>query len=374
MKKILLMLLALCTGTVFAVTSANKIYEDKVQSVLFIETQSGAGSGIILQEDGTFVTCFHVISDADFINAKTKDGKIYKVNGYKYLNPADDIAILTISSKNKLVPITINNKAKIGDIIYTIANPKKLQFVFSDGMINQLSKEKIQFSAPTSPGSSGGALLNEAGELIGMITSQYNLSMAQNINFAVPTSYFVPYVDKKKKSNTKNLNWTDFVVSTLKEKDLSAFMDYAMTTENRTMMYKFMKGLLSDEEVESNDYSLYGSIAMLAYMDTSGSDNVLLNDALKWFALSINSNKNIELSSYGLILGSMLSGNVDNFDIYYDYLKKYSKSRKVLDKQLNSLFKCDTKDSDCIDKYLYDMGGYLNYLAKNIYRSKKTNG
>ena len=198
--------------------------------------------------------------------------------------------------------------------------------------------------------------------------------MAQNINFAVPTSYFVPYVDKKKKSNTKNLNWTDFVVSTLKEKDLSAFMDYAMTTENRTMMYKFMKGLLSDEEVESDDYSLYGSIAMLAYMDTSGSDNVLLNDALKWFALSINSNKNIELSSYGLILGSMLSGNVDNFDIYYDYLKKYSKSRKVLDKQLNSLFKCDTKDSDCIDKYLYDMGGYLNYLAKNIYRSKKTNG
>ncbi len=374
MKKILLMLLALCTGTVFAVTSANKIYEDKVQSVLFIETQSGAGSGIILQEDGTFVTCFHVISDADFINAKTKDGKIYKVNGYKYLNPADDIAILTISSKNKFVPITINNKAKIGDIIYTIANPKKLHFVFSDGMINQLSKEKIQFSAPTSPGSSGGALLNEAGELIGMITSQYNLSMAQNINFAVPTSYFVPYVDKKKKSNTKNLNWTDFVVSTLKEKDLSAFMDYAMTTENRTMMYKFMKGLLSDEEVESDDYSLYGSIAMLAYMDTSGSDNVLLNDALKWFALSINSNKNIELSSYGLILGSMLSGNVDNFDIYYDYLKKYSKSRKVLDKQLNSLFKCDTKDSDCIDKYLYDMGGYLNYLAKNIYRSKKTNG
>lgn len=374
MKKILLMLLALCTGTVFAVTSANQIYEDKVQSVLFIETQSGAGSGIILQEDGTFVTCFHVISDADFINAKTKDGKIYKVNGYKYLNPADDIAILTISSKNKFVPITINNKAKIGDIIYTIANPKKLQFVFSDGMINQLSKEKIQFSAPTSPGSSGGALLNEAGELIGMITSQYNLSMAQNINFAVPTSYFVPYVDKKKKSNTKNLNWTDFVVSTLKEKDLSAFMDYAMTTENRTMMYKFMKGLLSDEEVESNDYSLYGSIAMLAYMDTSGSDNVLLNDALKWFALSINSNKNLELSSYGLILGSMLSGNVDNFDIYYDYLKKYSKSRKVLDRQLNSLLKCDTKDSDCIDKYLYDMGGYLNYLAKNIYRSKKTNG
>ncbi len=374
MKKILLMLLALCTGTVFAVTSAHKIYEDKVQSVLFIETQSGAGSGIILQEDGTFVTCFHVISDADFINAKTKDGKIYKVNGYKYLNPADDIAILTISSKNKFIPITINNKAKIGDIIYTIANPKKLQFVFSDGMINQLSKEKIQFSAPTSPGSSGGALLNEAGELIGMITSQYNLSMAQNINFAVPTSYFVPYVDKKKKSNTKNLNWTDFVVSTLKEKDLSAFMDYAMTTENRTMMYKLMKGLLSDEEVESDDYSLYGSIAMLAYIDTAGSDNVLLNDALKWFALSINSNKNIELSSYGLILGSMLGGNVDNFDIYYDYLKKYSKSRKVLDRQLNSLFKCDTKDSDCIDKYLYDMGGYLNYLAKNIYRSKKTNG
>lgn len=369
MKKILIILGILCISTAFAAIPANKIYEQKVNSVLFIETQNGTGSGIILKEDGTFVTCFHVIDNADFINAKTKDGKTYKVNGYKYLNPNTDVAILTISSKNKFIPITMNDKINIGDVIYTIANPKKLQFVFSDGMINQFSKEKIQFSAPTSPGSSGGALLNENGELIGMITSQYNPSKAQNINFALPNSYFAPYIDKKKKSNTKNMNWTDFVVSTLKENDLKEFMNYAAATENRTMIYKYMKGLVKTEDMDSDDYALYGSLAVLSYIDNSGSDKSLIDDAQKWFALSINSNKNIELSSYGLFLTSFLKMSVDNYDIYYNYLKKYPRTKKVLNRQIDELLKCNENDYDCINNSFYDMGRYLNYLAKNIYKS-----
>ena len=72
-------MLVFCASAVFAFAPANKLYEEKVQSVLFIETQSGTGSGIILKDDGTFVTCFHVISNADYINAKTKDGKTFKV-------------------------------------------------------------------------------------------------------------------------------------------------------------------------------------------------------------------------------------------------------------------------------------------------------
>ncbi len=369
MKKILITLGILCVGTAFAAMPANKLYEEKVNSVLFIETQSGTGSGIVLKEDGTFVTCFHVIDNADYINAKTKDGKTYKVNGYKYLNPKNDVAILTITSKNKFTPITLNDKINIGDIIYTIANPKKLQFVFSDGMINQFSKEKIQFSAPTSPGSSGGALLNENGELIGMITSQYNPSKAQNINFALPNSYFAPYMDKKKKSNSKNMNWTEFVVSTLKEKDLAEFINYAMATDNRTMVYKYMKGLT--EEIESDDYALYGSMAILSFMENAGEKN-LIDDAMKWFALSINSNKNIELSAYGLFLGSFLSMNVDNYDIYYDYIKKYPRTKKVLNKQIDELLKCNKNDYDCIDNTFYNMSNYLNFLAKDVYKSNGT--
>lgn len=356
-------MLVFCASAVFAIVPANKLYEEKVQSVLFLETQSGTGSGIVLKEDGTFVTCFHVISNADYINAKTKDGKTYKVNGYKYLNPQNDIAILTVNSKTKFKPITLNSNVKIGDIVYTIANPRRLQFVFSDGMINQFSKEKIQFSAPTSPGSSGGALLNEAGELVGMITSQYNPSVAQNINFAVPNSYFAPYVDKKKKTNSKGLNWSEFVASSLNKKELTEFIDYASANKDYSMFYKYIRG--KDEEVMSDSYALYGAFAILAYMDNNGTGEHLLNDASKWFALSILSNKNIEVSAYGLMYSMLLNGEFKDFDIYYSYLDKYPKTKRLLYKQIFSIYNCN--DTKCVDENLYDMNKYLSSLVRQIY-------
>lgn len=356
-------MLVFCASAVFAFAPANKLYEEKVQSVLFIETQSGTGSGIILKDDGTFVTCFHVISNADYINAKTKDGKTFKVTGYKYLNPKDDIAILTINSKNKFKPITLNSEIKIGDVIYTIANPKRLQFVLSDGMINQFTREKIQFSAPTSPGSSGGALLNESGELVGMITSQYNPSQAQNINFAVPNSYFSPYVDKKKKNNTKGLNWSEFVASSLSKKDLETFIDYASANKDYSMFYKYIRG--ENKEVMSDSYALYGAFAILAYMDNNGTGEHLLTDALKWFALSVLSNKNIEVSAYGLIYSMLLKGEYKDFDIYYSYLDKYPKTKRLLYKQILNIYSCN--DTECVNKNLYDMNKYLSSLVRQIY-------
>ncbi len=119
--------------------SANKIYENNVNSILFIETQESSGSGIILDDAGTFVTCFHVIGNADNISVTTKDGNKYKVRGFKYLNPADDIAILTISSRKKFTPVSINtNGYKVGDNIYTIGNPQEIKFVFNNGIINKI--------------------------------------------------------------------------------------------------------------------------------------------------------------------------------------------------------------------------------------------
>lgn len=365
MKKILILMLAFCATAVYAIMPANKLYEDKVKSVLFIETQSGTGSGIVLKDDGTFVTCFHVISNADYINVKTKDGRTYKVTGYKYLNPQTDIAILTINSRTKFTPMTLNNNTKIGDIVYTIANPKRLQFVFSDGMINQLSKEKIQFSAPTSPGSSGGALLNEAGELIGMITSQYNPSLAQNINFAVPNSYFAPYMDKRKKTNSKGLNWSEFVASTLNQKDLSAFIDYASAMKDRSMFYKYVKG--AADEIDSESYTLYGAFAIMAFMDNNVSGEHLLKDASKWFALSILSNKNIETSAYGLMYSLLLNGKFEDMSVYSVYLNKYAKTRKFFYKKIIDISNCPDKDLACAEEHLYNMNVYLNHLTRKIY-------
>ena len=227
MKKIIIILFLLIITSFNSIKaevkqeiSANKIYEDNVSSVLYVETQDTTGGGIILDEEGTFATCFHIIANADYIKVKTHEGKEYKVTGYKYVNPVDDIALLTIRSNKKFIPIKYKkeNNIKVGDNVYTISNPQGLQFVFSSGMINQITKELIQFSAPSSSGSSGGALLDNEGYLIGIITAQYNPSNTQNINFASKISYFLPYINKKKKVNSKNIIWTDFIAENSTEK------------------------------------------------------------------------------------------------------------------------------------------------------------
>lgn len=374
MKKILtILILIFCTGVAFAALPASKIYEQKVGSILYIETPNATGSGIILKEDGTFVTCFHVIDNADYINVKTKDNRTYKVTGYKYLNPENDVAILTINSKNKFKPIIVNNTTKIGNIIYTIANPRGIQFVFSDGMINQLSKDKIQFSAPSSPGSSGGALLNDNGELLGMITSQYNPSNTQNINFALPASYFMPYLEKKKKNNSKNLNWAEFVASSLSEKELEKHMNYAFENKNRAMLYKYLKQIMPADEMDSDDYALYGVISYFVYLEGSESNNELLKDATKWFALSLCNNKNIEVSAYGLFWVSLIQENTDCASICYDYLKKFKKTRNLLNKQFVNLHNCDKNDDSCYEKVMNNISEHLSYLSSKIYRSYTNN-
>lgn len=372
MKKIYLIILLLCFSAVYAALPASKIYEQKVNSVLYIETQSGSGSGIILKEDGTFVTCFHVISDADYINVKTKNGSTYKVNGYRYLNPDDDVAILTLSTTKKFTPITTNNKVNIGDNVYAIANPKGLQFVFSDGMINQLKKESIQFSAPTSPGSSGGALLNQNGELIGMITSQYNPSRAQNINFALPNSYFLPYIDKKKKVNTKKLSWTNFVTKSLNKKEFDIYTDYAIKHNNISMFYKYMKHFENIEDTPSEQYALLGALAVVSYLEMP-SDISNIQDAIKWFALSIVCNKNIEVSSYGLIIASLINNDLEHMAVYDYYLKKYPRSKKHLMNVLYKLRNCNDNDDKCFATCFNSIELYLKALTEEIMDDEKNN-
>ena len=119
--------------------SPSVIYSKNVSSVVYIQTQDSSGSGVILKDDGTFVTCFHVIANADYIIVKLEDGSMYYVNGFRYINPLSDVAILTLDTKRKFVPISINstNDLKVGEKVYAISNPQGLQFVFSDGMINQ---------------------------------------------------------------------------------------------------------------------------------------------------------------------------------------------------------------------------------------------
>lgn len=315
--------------------SATDIYNQHVNSMVYVKTNDSVGSGVIVKDDGTFITCFHVIENADFITIKTHDGRTFKVNGFKYINPTEDIAILTIDAPyNKFKPIDINYKTlQIGEKVYTISNPQGLEFTFSDGIINQYKNEYIQFSAPISPGSSGGALLNENGQLIGIITSY--LGKAQNINFALPNYYYVSKINNLTIKNTYNQNWTKFLLSQTGNNQFKINTDYKnIEKENFETYYNGIKYYVDLPNYPPHLYAVAGYLAFYAYFETL--KRPILNDAIKWYELSIIHNQNVEISLFALAMLYAVSDN-EKFNICLNNLYKlYPKSAQIVNMSANN--------------------------------------
>jgi len=349
-----------------AAQTPTNLYNENVDSILFIETETGLGSGVIINEDGTFVTCFHVIANADTVTAKTKSGTKYKVNGFKYINPQKDIAILTITSKKSFKPIKLcTTPVNVGETVYAIGNPQGLKFVFTDGMVNQLSKDAIQFSAPASPGSSGGALLNSKGQLIGIISFQYNPSKAQNINFAVPVSVFSKSIENKTKLNSKKLPWSDFMISRMTETQKKAYMSYAHSQKDLGLLYKCSKPKDGKDIVSEDDYAYWGVLALFGYLSNGTSNSSLVKDAKSWFNKSIESKKNMELSAYSLVLCTLLSNDKSDATANLALLKKYPKSYRVYTNAAKTIEKGKGSD-ESYQKVFRDLTLHLMSLSEKI--------
>lgn len=342
--------------------SPSVIYSKNVSSVVYIQTQDSSGSGVILKDDGTFVTCFHVIANADYIIVKLEDGSMYYVNGFRYINPLSDVAILTLDTKRKFVPISINstNDLKVGEKVYAISNPQGLQFVFSDGMINQYTKDYIQFSAPISSGSSGGALLNLNGNLIGIITSQFNPSESQNINFALPNDYYVFQINNKQIKNLNNSKWTDFLVENADENQFTVYTNYALNQNNLLMFYKYLKPFLVRYDIPDDLYPNLAVFALYSFLYDGSDEN--LNDAIKFFEIAYKRNQKEEAALVGLAFLPFMK-NAD--DQAYNYItllsKKYPESYDKLLSISENIAKCDQNDSACSINAVLE---YVDYIIQ----------
>lgn len=154
-------------------------------------TAFASGSGFFITADGVAVTNYHVIDDAASAKIMTADGKVYNVKGVYDYNEERDIALLQIDGNNFSYLNIGRGTVSGGMTIYTIGSPKGLNNTISQGLVSNASRlvqgqTYIQISAPISRGSSGGALLNSAGEVIGITSS--GLEEGQNLNFAIPIS------------------------------------------------------------------------------------------------------------------------------------------------------------------------------------------
>ncbi|NLK37469.1 MAG: trypsin-like serine protease [Epulopiscium sp.] len=175
-----------------------KSFEELAQlasSIVMIEVHDangnveGTGSGIMIGKDGYILTNFHVINGGCYFSVRIEDDEeVYVTDEVIKYNTNLDMAIIRI--KRKLQPLPIyNGKQKLvrGQKVVAIGSPLGLFNSVSDGIISGFrtirDEDMIQFTAPISPGSSGGAVLNMQGEVIGISTA--GLDNGQNINLAV---------------------------------------------------------------------------------------------------------------------------------------------------------------------------------------------
>lgn len=165
--------------------------------------QSGAGSGVVLTEDGYIITCNHVVSGANNIKVSLNDGTEYTatlVGG----DSTTDVAVLKINATG-LTPATIgdSDSLAVGQSVLAVGNPLgELGGTVTGGMISALNREVtiedqtmslIQMDASVSPGNSGGALFNASGDLIGIVNAKSSGDYAEGLGFAIPinTAYNV---------------------------------------------------------------------------------------------------------------------------------------------------------------------------------------
>jgi hypothetical protein len=182
-----------------------EIARDAVKAAVLLVVSDKAGkemrqgSGFVISNDGKFVTNYHVIEDADSALVKFSNGAFYLVEGVLGVDPAKDLAVLKAAGKDlPWLPLGNSDSVLVGEHVVAVGSPLAIEGSVSDGIISavreinfrQGSLTTLQTTAPISPGSSGGALLNMKGEVIGVTAAQ--LTGGQNLNFAIPINYVVP--------------------------------------------------------------------------------------------------------------------------------------------------------------------------------------
>lgn len=153
----------------------------------------GLGSGFII-DDGLVVTNVHVIEGAKYILVKQNNSSVeIKSTGYVAIDKINDLVILKVPSLTGKSLAFSSKEQEIGEVIFVAGNPSGLMGTFSDGLISGIrdftGRKLLQISAPISPGSSGGPVVNKNSELIGI--SVGGMNEGQNLNFCIPVEYLI---------------------------------------------------------------------------------------------------------------------------------------------------------------------------------------
>jgi serine protease Do len=157
----------------------------------------GTGSGVIITPDGYILTNNHVAGDADQINVKLSDGREFKARRIG-ADPETDLAVIKIDAQSlPFARLGDSSKLEQGEWVVALGSPFGLDQTMTAGIVSATGRDLrsgpydnyIQTDASINPGNSGGALVNMAGEVVGINTMIFSRSGGnEGIGFAVPSN------------------------------------------------------------------------------------------------------------------------------------------------------------------------------------------
>ncbi len=195
--------------------------------------ETSLGSGVIISEQGYILTNHHVIAGADTIQVTLRDGRNAeaKVIGS---DPDTDVAVLKIDLP-RLPAITLgqSDRMRIGDVVLAIGNPFGFGQTVTMGIVSATGRSQlgintfenfIQTDAAINPGNSGGALVDAAGNLIGINTAIFSKTGSSvGIGFAIPTSLAREVMDQIVRHGRPLRGWLGFEAHALTPELREAF-------------------------------------------------------------------------------------------------------------------------------------------------------
>lgn len=172
----------------------NRLYRDRTVT----RPRRGLGSGVIFSDDGLVLTTRHVITGVDDILVALWDGRVAEARVVGS-DPSTDLALLEVDlDQLPVAPLAADDELRTGDVVLAIGNAFGLTHTVTLGIVSATGRSNlnlashenfIQTDAAINAGNSGGALINPAGEVVGINSASLGQETgAQGISFAIPVS------------------------------------------------------------------------------------------------------------------------------------------------------------------------------------------
>ncbi|TYC54762.1 Do family serine endopeptidase [Zoogloea oleivorans] len=215
---------------------------------------SGLGSGVVVSPEGYILTNNHVIEAADEIEVALNDGRKLpaRIVGR---DPESDLAVLQIKPEGKLHAITFGHteQLSVGDVVLAIGNPFGVGQTVTMGIVSALGRSHlgintfedfIQTDAAINPGNSGGALVDAAGNLVGINAAIYSRSGGSlGIGFAIPVSLARNVMEQIIQNGSVTRGWIGVEVQAITPKLAESF---SLPSSGGTLISGVMRGSPAD--------------------------------------------------------------------------------------------------------------------------------